>query len=96
MSITTNTGFLKEALKFERDETARLDERLAFCEAILERIAQWPPALSSQQFIDGFIEIRLLAMSALEPRPPMKLHFTNDWLKKKIEEDPDDMPETVP
>ena len=28
--------------------------------------------------------------------PPMKLHFTNEWLKKKIEEDPDDMPETVP
>ena len=35
-------------------------------------------------------------LRALIDKPPMKLHFTNDWLKKKIEEDPDDMPETVP
>lgn len=67
MSITTNTGFLKEALKFERDETARLDERPALCEATLERIANWKPPLSPQEFVDAFIEIRLAAMAMLEP-----------------------------
>lgn len=27
---------------------------------------------------------------------PMKLHFTNEWLKAKIEQDGEDFPETVP
>lgn len=149
MSITINTGFLKETLKLEGDETARLDERLAHCEAEIEQartilagtaIGSLPDdyplsklvtemwnvlqdrtteGLSLIGRIEAILEIAdtggrrmetamdacdkimehcysVLLSPLAKGKPPLKLHFTNEWLKKKIEEDPDDMPETVP
>lgn len=55
------------------EETARLDERLAHCEAeneayrfALEKIANLAPVLMPRQLVDRFIEVRVLAGQALD------------------------------
>ena len=48
---------------------------------------------------DEFIKLAREAakkIAAVNPTKAMKLHFTNEWLKDKIEQDGEDFPETLP
>ena len=84
--------FFEAADEIDRQAAMRHSDQRAVAGIVNESCELRVKLESIRLELDAMTRQRDLALA----KRPMKLHFTNDWLKAKIEQDGDDFPETVP